>query len=261
MTKSIFTNKHKDCKTIFHLHIFAAAMLAMLLMMPSGTEAQELIESPNDPTFVTEYRNNSQFGVSAKNRLVVSLGNKFVKDEYGKFYQLSIIIQNLSPNTYTFDPDSIRAYALNNGNMLVKMKEYSSDRFREKIRSKRGWTSFFTGLDVGLNAGQASNDDSHGSSMECKGCSYLQPVTTHNIGEATKTNLEATNELIELGKKMESDRKIRIEGYLTRNTINPGEGIYGYVNVKRVKGKVMSVIIPVNGTKYVFKWDISQVKE
>lgn len=21
MTKSIFTNKHKDCKTIFHLHI------------------------------------------------------------------------------------------------------------------------------------------------------------------------------------------------------------------------------------------------
>lgn len=83
MTKSIFTNKHKDCKTIFHLHIFAAAMLAMLLMMPSGTEAQELIESPNDPTFVTEYRNNSQFGVSAKNRLVVSLGNKFVKTSMG----------------------------------------------------------------------------------------------------------------------------------------------------------------------------------
>lgn len=52
------------------------------------------------------------------------------------------------------------------------------------------------------------------------------------------------------------EREIKQEGYLKRTTIYPGQAISGYINIKRIKGDTMDVTIDINGTKYIFSWDI-----
>ena len=68
----------------------------------------------------------------------------------------------------------------------------------------------------------------------------------------------ATNQMMEMGKQMENDRKIRDEGYLKKNTIHPGEGIVGYMFVKKQRGVTMEVQIPVNGVVFDYKWSIKK---
>lgn len=260
MTKLIFSTKAVDDRNNLSLCILVWVLFVIILLLPLKIKAQTLIMPANDSSFVKEFRNDDEFGVSAKNGFVVSLGNKFIKDDYGKFYQISLFIQNLTPYSYTFDPDSIRAYVLNNDSLLENMKVYSSKGFQKKIRNQQAWEEALTGLAVGLNAGQAGYQTSYVSTTGYGGYTYLQPVTTYNAGAASLANMMATNQMMQLANQMETDRKVRAEGYLTKNTIHSGEGIYGYMNIKRLKGKVMTVIIPVNGTEFVFKWDISKKK-
>ncbi|WP_454898269.1 hypothetical protein [Alloprevotella tannerae] len=61
-----------------------------------------------------------------------------------------------------------------------------------------------------------------------------------------------------MGKQMEDDRKVREEGYLKKTTIHSGEGIVGYMNIKKQKGQAMMVVIPINGVDFKFKWDVGK---
>ena len=48
------------------------------------------------------------------------------------------------------------------------------------------------------------------------------------------------------------------EGYLRKTTVYPGDAISGYVNIKRISGSTMTVIVDINGAKYEFPWNISK---
>lgn len=207
----------------FILALFAAVFLSV------KSEAQEIIPPANDSTFVSEFRDGRPWAVIAKNGFIVGLGNKVVKDDYGKYYQLTIMIQNISGSDYTFIPDSIHSSLTNKRGEVVPLKVYSNEEFQKKIKRDQFWSSAFTGLSMGLNSSQ--------SSMPM----YIQ--------------------LDVMDKQMELDRKIREEGYLKKNTIHYGEGIIGFMNVKRIKGKTMQVVIPVNGIDYIFDWNVEKLKK
>jgi hypothetical protein len=48
---------------------------------------------------------------------------------------------------------------------------------------------------------------------------------------------------------------------LKKNTIHPNEGIIGYMNIKRKKGQIMTVNIPVGESVCSFNWDVSKKKK
>lgn len=52
--------------------------------------------------------------------------------------------------------------------------------------------------------------------------------------------------------------KLNKKAILKRTTIYPGQAISGYINIKRIKGDTMDVIIDINGAKYVFSWNIAK---
>ena len=56
---------------------------------------------------------------------------------------------------------------------------------------------------------------------------------------------------------MDNDRTIREQGYLKTTTIYPDEAIIGYMNIKRKKGKILIVNIPIGDYIYTFKWDVN----
>jgi len=63
-----------------------------------------------------------------------------------------------------------------------------------------------------------------------------------------------------LRNMMSDEKKTIAQGYLKTNTIHPDEGIVGYMNIKRKKGKTMTVNIPVCNDVFAFDWDVSKKK-
>ena len=57
---------------------------------------------------------------------------------------------------------------------------------------------------------------------------------------------------------MDNDREIKRQGYLKKTTVHPNEGIIGYMNIKRKKGKILTINISINGYVYSFDWDVSK---
>ena len=64
-----------------------------------------------------------------------------------------------------------------------------------------------------------------------------------------------------IGKMQEYDRKAKEEGYLRITTLHPNEAIVGYMNIKRKRGVVMTINIPVNGQVFSFDWDVTKEKK
>ena len=51
------------------------------------------------------------------------------------------------------------------------------------------------------------------------------------------------------------ERQAKNEGYIKKNTINPGETITGYVLIERKKSKELCVTIKINGAEYKYNWN------
>lgn len=231
--------------------IFIIILLLSTTML-SGT-SQTLIHSENDSTFSAEYRNGDEWAMIAKEGFIVGVSNKLIKDDYGKFYRLQIMIQNLSNNPFTFTPELVSSYCTLKDQSINSMKVYTSESFQKMIKKKQMWAEALTGFANGLNAGMAGYSSSYVSTPYG---GYT--VNTYNAGNAAVANMIATNQMLEMGKQMENDRKIRDEGYLKKNTIRPGEGIIGYMFVKKQKGIIMEVQIPINGIVFAYKWNIEK---
>jgi hypothetical protein len=224
-------------------------------------KAQTIIKPTNDTTFVSEYRDGDEWAVIAKDGFVVGLGNRQVKDDYGSYYQIRVLIQNMTGMPYTFDPDTIKAKLVNKRNKYVQLEIYSNEEYQRKVRIQQTWVAALTGLSAGLNASMAGRQTTYIPTTGYGGYSYMRAVTTYNSNAASQANMIANNQLMIMSKQMEIDRKIREEGYLKKTTIHSGEGIFGYMSIKRKKGKTMSIVIPLNGSDYTFNWNVAVKKK
>lgn len=242
---------------IFHLLLWVCLSMSIPLRM----NAQSVIKPENDSTFITEFRDGDEWAVIARHGFVVGLNNKYIYDDYGKFYQLTIRIRNLTENPYTFDPDTVSAFLVNKRNDTIALKVYSSEGFQKKIRRTQAWNRVLAGISAGLEAGTSGYETSYVSRTGVGGYSYLQPISGYSHSEAAQAHALSGIQLCLLDKEMEADRRTREEGYLKKTTIHPGESILGFINVKRKKGLEMRVVIPLNGWDYVFDWDVSKKKK
>lgn len=170
------------------------------------------------------------------------------------------MIQNLTDSAYTFDPAIVRASLRNKYDEIFQLYVYTNEAYQKKIKRSQTLTSVLYGLSAGLNAYSAGRQTSYVPSIGYGGYTYLKPVTTYNHTAASQANMLATNQMLIIGHLMEKDRKIREEGYLKKTTIHSHEGIYGYMNIKRTKGKTMRIVIPINYTDYIFDWNITKNK-
>lgn len=242
---------------IFHLLLWVCLFMSIPLRM----NAQSVMKPENDSTFITEFRDGDEWAVIDRHGFVVGLNNKYIYDDYGKFYQLTIRIRNLTENPYTFDPDTVSAFLVNKRNDTIALKVYSSEGFQKKIRRTQAWNRVLAGISAGLEAGTSGYETSYVSRTGVGGYSYLQPISGYSHSEAAQAHALSGIQLYLLDKEMEADRRTREEGYLKKTTIHPGESILGFINVKRKKGLEMRVVIPLNGWDYVFDWDVSKKKK
>ena len=166
----------------------------------------------------------------------------------------------MGESSVTFHPDSIYADLLTKRNRTLQLEVYTNEEYQKKVKRLQTWTIALYGISAGLNAGTAAHSTSYSTSYSPNGYAYTTITQHYDANAAYQANVASTNQMLTLGQMMENDRAVREQGYLKTTTVHPGEAIVGYMNVKRKKGKKLTVNIPVNGSIYTFDWDVSREK-
>lgn len=236
------------------------AYSAILLFLSITCKAQTFIYSQND-SILTEYNDGKFWAYLNKNDFVVGLSCLEEKDDYGKYYHLDIFIKNLSESPVTFRPDSVYSNILTEKDDTLKLEVYTNEEYQKKIKHSQSWAMALQGLSAGINAGTAGYSTSYSTSYSPNGYVSTTITNHYDANAAYQANIASANQMRTLGQMMDNDRAIREQGYLKTTTIYPDEAIIGYMNIKRKKGKILSISIPIRDYIYTFNLDVTKKNE
>ena len=227
--------------------------VVIFLLLSTICKAQTFIYPQND-SILTEYNDGKFWAYLNKNNFVVGLSCFEEKDDYGKYYHLDIFIKNLSETPIVFQPDSVHANLLTKKDDTLKLEVYTNEEYQKKIKRSQAWAMALYGISAGINAGTAGYSTSYSTSYSSNGYAYTTITNHYDANAAYQANVASTNQMLTLGQMMDNDRTIREQGYLKTTTIYPDEAIIGYMNIKRKKGKILIVNIPVGDYIYNFNY-------
>lgn len=232
---------------------------AICVLLSYACNAQTFISSPNN-SVLTEYNDGKLWAYQNRDNIVVGLTCFEAIDNYGKYYQLGIFVKNVGDNSVTVYPDSIYSNLITRRNDTLHIEVYTIEEYQKKVRRLQMWTMALVGFSAGFSAGNAGYTTSYSTSYSPTGLPYTTITRHYDANAAYQANVASTNQIITLGQMMENDYAVREQGYLKTTTVHPGEAIVGYMNIKRKKGEILTVNIPVNGCVYGFDWNVSKKK-
>ena len=247
-----------------------------------------IYESPKPDEKKVDYRDGAAWPYYTKNGIMVAMTNTQVKD-YGKWFQISLIIANNSIAPIEFDPDKITSMLKKTNGQTVALEVWSSDRYMKKVRRTQNWNMALAGFAEGMAAAGAgyststthtnstyngySNSYGNTYAYGSRGYAYgnysgygsyhgssstTSTTTTYDGAAAYQAQIIASNRMANYESSLLQERAIKQEGYLKKTTIYPGDAISGYVNIKRISGSTMTVYVNINGAIYEFPWNISK---
>ena len=247
------------------------------------SDNQPIYESPSLSEKQTEYKDGETWPYYNKNGIMIGMTNNEVRD-YGKYYQIPIIISNNSMHPIEFNPDYITATLIDNKEVEYILKVYSAEEYMKKVQRSQNWAMALNGLAEGLaaaNAGYSTSttNSSYNGYSSSYGSAYAygtggyaygnysgnstyrgystSTTTSYNGAAAYQAQVIANNRIAAYDNALLSERAAKDEGYLKRTTIYPGETISGYIHIERKKGISMNIDININGAIYSFPWNIS----
>ncbi len=173
------------------------------------------------------------------------------KDDYGKYYQISLFIMNTTDRPIIFDPADVSA-KLALGTNIKKLEVYTNEEYQKMVTRKQRRDMILYGMAAGLSAGSAGY-----STTYVNGYAY----TTYNPSVASLANMTVANQLSSMEDAMEYEKRIKQIGYLKKNTIYPNQGVSGYMNIKAAGNGVIAIEIPVGDDIYNFQWHAGKKTE
>lgn len=234
--------------------------ILFILSLASSLKAQTFVKAENDTTVMSEYNDGRIWAYRQIGDFVVGMTNYEEKDDYGKYYQIAIFIKNLGEASTTFDPAQVTSSLYTKQGDSLKLQVYTYDEYMKKVKTAQAWSMALLGFSAGMNAGMAGYQTSYTTSSGVGGIPYTQVQTTYNYAAASTANMAATTQMMTLSKLMADDRNTKSQGYFKITTVHPGEGIIGYMNIKRRRGVSMTVNIPVGEQVFSFDWDVRKNK-
>lgn len=215
------------------------------LLLCFSTWAQQIVLTDS---MKTDIKDGAEWAYLHKGPYVVGLSNNPCKDDYGHYYQLQIIVYNLSGNDVIFIPDSVKSTILK-GQEEAELKVYTYEKMTKKIKREQFWTEVITAAGNGFAAGSSSTNTTY------------NPYTGGFVSSYDPTpSMLATQQLTLMDMAFDNDLKVRQQGYLRANTIHPHEAISGYMNIKYKKGDFVNVIIPVGEQCFRFTYSLAKKK-
>lgn len=218
--------------------------------------AQNFVLDTNDSSVTTEYNDGKLWAYRHSDNYIVGLTCYEHNDDYGKYYQIQIYIHNLSAQSTTFDPEDISASVINKKGDSIALQVFTNEEYQKKVQQMQGLAMALYGFAAGVNAGSAAYSTSYSTTISPNGTFY---TTTHyNPAASYQANLATNLQIANMGKMMTDERITKEQGYLKITTIHPNFGIRGYMNIKRKKGSILTINIPIDSNIYSFEWDVNK---
>lgn len=203
-----------------------------------------------------------------------------IENSYGKYYIAYVAIENLTGNSFNFNPDQITAQFKNKGSQTSGVV-LSSDDYMKKVNRRQAWNAALVAFGESNAANQAGYSssstksttsgyaNSYGTASGYYGNTYgsVQGNSTtygaatkqsntksYNGGTAYIAKQNAQNNINNYQDQQYQVRNVLNQGYLKLNTINNEERIVGQINIIYQNSDEIKITIPVNGNSYDFLW-------
>lgn len=232
-------------------------LFAFLFCFCGVINAQVFEYLPNDTTTFVEFRKGQQWAYKTIRNLTVGMTVKYVKDEYGKYYQIHIYVENDNKWTFVFNPDRISAVIETKRNKKIPLLVYSYDRYMNKVKHHQAWEMAVGSFAVGINTGLAGHKTAHVNGWSPSTGFYSGTVSYYDSGAATSAAIQGGRYLDYLEEKNEYKRNTHSLNYLQKTSVRSGEHLFGHVKVKRKKGNILHVSVPFAGSDYNYDWKIT----
>lgn len=240
-------------------------------------------ESPSLADIKVEYKDGNAWQYYISDGVLIAMNNTETND-YGKYYRIYINLTNNSFFPIEFDPNESSAILTDKKGKTRNLEIQTAQQYDKRIRRTQMWEEALVGFANGLAASQAGYSTStttsshrgntyssgyasaYGSGGYAHGSysgssSYYgsgsSTTTTYNAGAAYRAQIAASQQMAAFSESNFQVRQDRNEGYLKKTTINPGESISGYFNIKRKKGESLDVVLYIAGVAYYFIWNIN----
>lgn len=217
--------------------------------------------SENDTTVFVEYNDGKQWVFRNIDGLTVGMTNIELNDDYGKYYQVGLFINNNQDSILTFDPEEVFADLISNKGDTISLEVYTNEEFQKKIEKAQTLAMVLYGFSAGLNAASAGYTTTYSTTYSPNGHVYTSINNSYNTNAAHQANMEANKQLRTLADRMKYDQVVSEQGYLKRNTIHPGDSIMGYMNIKHKKGKRLLVSINIGERTFSYLWNVEKKKK
>ncbi len=190
------------------------------------------------------------------NGMRISMSVKDVK-EYGAYHQVSIVVDNSSYLKYEIEP-SVNVYAASGysaGSLLVEampLEVFSYENYMRKVKNQQTLAA----IAMGLSSAAAAISSAYSPStwtVSVNGHQTYIDVSGRNINFYSPDLAFAG-----VAESWGRDRQIIQKGYLKKNTIESGEVVSGYFNIKEGAENFLSVTFKINGLRIPFFWDVSE---
>lgn len=216
--------------------------------------------------------------------LLVSMNNSRIND-YGKYYRVNLNITNNTFYPIEYDPSETIATLIDKNGKERVLEVQTAEQYDSRIKRTQRWEEALACVANGMAAASAGYSSSttntyysgssyssgsasaYGSGGYAYGSysgstnyygSSTSTTQTYDAAAAYKAQLEASQQIAEFSESNFRIRQSRQEGYLKRTTINPGESIRGYFNIKRKDGETLYIVLKVAGADFVFPWDVKR---
>lgn len=222
--------------------------------------SQSFIHNEKDTTLTVEYRRGMQWAYREHNNILIGVSNIAIKDRYGKFFQLYVYIKNLDTKSILFQPENAIATVTNKKGKEKNLFVYTYDDYIKKMERKKKTALALGSIAVELAAGMAGHKTAYVSGWSPGTGLYHGTVSYYDSNAVQNTYMKGEEELSNAEYSYNSDQVLNTRDYLRITTIRPGEEFQGHINIKREKGNTMKVILPVGKYKYVYYWDLQNIK-
>lgn len=160
-------------------------ILAFVLMcLPAWVGGQTFLRNDNDTSVVTEYLDDKLWAYRNNGGLIVGMTNEEISDDYGRYYQIGIIINNQRDTSVIFNPEEVYSSLVKKNGDTITLDVYTDEEYQKKIKKSQMWAMVLTGISNGLSAGQAGYSTSTTSTVGANGSIYFTTTTHYNANAA-----------------------------------------------------------------------------
>lgn len=204
----------------------------------------------------------------------------YFNKDYGKYYQVHFMIENLSGREFNIDPNAI-TYKMFKNDEVIDGDVLSYNDYMKKVKNRQAWAAVAVAFgesmaasDAGYSSSTTSSStygqsNTYGSASGYVGNTYgsvygststytssygTSRTNSYNGAAAYAAQQNANKNVANYQNQQFQIKKTLSDGYAKLNTIFNETQYQGYVNINYKKVDHLQFIIPINGVNYSFVW-------